>query len=167
VAWLWHCHRLAPSKYEAYVTRRFGLVIEASPPFAVQQPAPTDNCGDSEVDYDARVTRQMWHARYPDRPFFLPVETRRGSSDLTSQECRGALHGYDLLASTVSQATFLWQVSRPQYFDEAFLRQGVERYHKFLKLATFTGKDGVLVPTYQVQGADRRAIAAHTSLSCR
>jgi Glycine-rich domain-containing protein-like len=148
VAWLWHCHRLAPSKYEAYVVGRFGVVLEASPPFAVQ----SLSSGKSSVDADAQAaTRDLWHTRYPDRPFFLPEETCRGSSpQLTAQQCREALHGYDLVASTVSQATFLWQVSRPQFYDESFLRQGVERYHKFLMLSNLTGSGSILVPTYQV-----------------
>jgi Glycine-rich domain-containing protein-like len=153
VAWLWHCHRLAPSKYEAYVAGRFGVVLEASPPFAVQSSSSSSSSGDScWVDADAQATRDLWDIRYPDRPFFLPEGPCRGSSpQLTSQQCCEVLHGYDLVASTLGQATFLWQVSRPQFYDEDFLRQGVERYHKFLMLSNFAGNDGVLVPTYQVR----------------
>ena len=33
IAWLWHCHRLAPSHYETYVTKTFGKIVEANPPF--------------------------------------------------------------------------------------------------------------------------------------
>jgi hypothetical protein len=36
IAWLWHCHRLAPKDYVKYVMQEFGVILEASPPFALQ-----------------------------------------------------------------------------------------------------------------------------------
>ena len=43
VAWLWHCHRLSPLRYQRHLEKQFnqqGLILEANPPFAVQCPAP-------------------------------------------------------------------------------------------------------------------------------
>lgn len=152
VAWLWHCHRLAPLKYEAYVRGRFGGLLEASPAFAVQtDPTPPGWSDDAGSCDPKKSTRDAWSEAYPDKPFFLSEEAGKTSELLTSRECRTVLDEFDLLASMESQSSFLWQVSRPQFQDDAFLRQGVERYHKFLKLSKFTGKDTVLVPTYQVR----------------
>jgi Glycine-rich domain-containing protein-like len=149
VAWLWHCHRLAPLKYEAYARGRFGCLIEAMPPFAVQM--EQSGWSDDDQCCDAKATRDAWRDAYPDQPFFLSEQAGKKSDPLTSRECRMILTEFDLLASMESQSTFLWQVSRPQFQDDDFLRQGVDRYHKFLKLSKFTGKDTVLVPTYQVR----------------
>ena len=33
VAWLWHCHRLSPDRYEAYCHERFGRILECQAPF--------------------------------------------------------------------------------------------------------------------------------------
>jgi Glycine-rich domain-containing protein-like len=146
IAWLWHCHRLAPSEYEAYVRGRFGCLLEASPSFAVQ----TDDAADGR---DEVVTRQKWNDEHPTEPFFLPkgAGSAISSKQLSSSECCESLNGFDLLASMEAQTTFLWQVSRPQFRDDLFLLQGVERYYKFLKLSSLKGEDSILVPTYQVR----------------
>jgi hypothetical protein len=155
IAWLWHCHRLAPSQYEPYVIGRFGCLLEASPSFAVQ----TDH--DSSTDRDDSLTRDVWHEAYPDHPFFHEASLRKdGHELLTSQECRERLGGFDLLAATKSQSGFLWQVSRSQFSDSDFLTQGVQRYKKFLKLASSTSENVVLVPTYQVRDDSYRCMLA-------
>ena len=33
IAWLWHCHRLAPDRYETYCHIRFGRILECQEPF--------------------------------------------------------------------------------------------------------------------------------------
>ena len=142
IAWLWHCHRLAPSEYETYVRGRFGRLLEASPSFAVQ----TD---DAAEGHDEVVTRQKWNEEHPNEPFFSPKVDN--SKYLSSEECHESLSGFDLLASTKAQTNFLWQVSRPQFRDDTFLHQGAERYYKFLKLSSLRGRDCILVPTYQVR----------------
>jgi Glycine-rich domain-containing protein-like len=50
VAWLWHCHRLAPMHYERYIRGRFGqnVILEANPLFACQ-----DFHDDDEHDQEA------------------------------------------------------------------------------------------------------------------
>jgi hypothetical protein len=64
------------------------------------------------------------------------------------------------LAATKSQSGFLWQVSRSQFSDSDFLTQGVQRYKKFLKLASSTSENVVLVPTYQVRDDTYRCMLA-------
>jgi len=54
VAWIWHCHRLAPKIYEAFVIGRFGTLLEATTPFALQH-------GDAEnVSQDCLLTQRLW-----------------------------------------------------------------------------------------------------------
>jgi Glycine-rich domain-containing protein-like len=160
IAWLWHCHRLAPSEYEASVRGRFGRLLEASPSFAVQ----TD---DAVKGHDEIVTRQKWNEEHPNEPFFLPKGD--DSKLLSSEECRESLNGFDLLASTKAQANFLWQVSRPQFRDDTFLHQGAERYYKFLKLSSLQGIECILVPTYQVRHSriSARLARCRTSQTCQ
>ena len=59
------------------------------------------------------------------------------------------LSGFDLLASTDRQATFLWQVSGPKFHDMKFLEDGVRNYYKFLCLRKHAPRQ-VIVPTYQI-----------------
>jgi Glycine-rich domain-containing protein-like len=159
IAWLWHCHRLAPFEYETYARGRFGRLLEAAPSFAVQ----TD---DALEGHDETVTRQKWNESHPNETFFLPKG--ENSKLLSSEECRESLNGFDLLASTKAQANFLWQVSQPQFRDDTFLHQGAERYYKFLKLSSLQGKECILVPTYQVRHSciSSRLARCRPSQSC-
>jgi len=140
VAWLWHCHRLAPIDYERYVQGRFGKLLDPYPSFVFQDKE------DATTDEDAIRTRDVWATLYPTTPFFLPNDGR-GSSPPEGSSGR-LLKGFDIIGSAERQATFLWQVSDPHFQDQHFLEEGVKRYHQFLKLRN---KDGLpLVPTYQI-----------------
>ena len=135
IAWLWHCHRLAPRDYARYVVQEFGVLLEANPPFALQT--------DDECQGKAFRTRKLWQESYPEEPFFLSEIQER------DEVIPRLLAGFDLLASTERQATFLWQVSGERFEDIDFLNQGVENYYKFLLLKP-KAKQMVLVPTYQI-----------------
>lgn len=145
VAWLWHCHRLAPNDYEDHVKRRFGCLLEATPSFAFQQ----ESDGRSK---DAKRTRDLWKKEYPSEPFFLS-DTKRSTKSSAESKLKDALGGFDLLATSQNQAGFLWQVSGRRFVDDAFLKEGVDRYLKFLKLARAKKNGGPLVPTYQASSA--------------
>jgi hypothetical protein len=145
VAWLWHCHRLAPMNYERYVRNRFNTLLEASPSFSFQREDEDD------VNADAFLTRDAWYSAFPDEPFFLQVMEEGSSLTIATivQQCC-SLEGFDLVSSTQNQAAFLWQVSGPKFREDDFLHEAVENYHKFLKLSS-TGKNSLpLVPTYQI-----------------
>jgi hypothetical protein len=152
VAWMWHCHRLAPLDYETYCRRRFGgIIVEPSPPFASKN-APTVYPTEATAS-----TRTAWYHRYGEQePLFLSMsaegDTDQGkdSADFANSNDH-LLQGFDLLASAARQKTFLWQVSGAKFADDAFLQQGVENYAKFLALSALPGgSKGALVPTYQV-----------------
>ena len=138
VAFLWHCHRLAPSKYERYCQIRFGTILEAKPPFSFQSPNDT-------VASDR--TQELWEARSPNVPFFWKSDDENNIKLPEAVTLCGKVDGFDLVASTTCQAGFLWQVSDKNFHDDMFLQQGVDNYHKFLQLQS---DDLPLVPTYQI-----------------
>lgn len=157
-AWLWHCHRLAPYRYTKFLKCQFGRTcnpLEANPPFAFQTPAGNVCLGGKEVEAkDETVimicdqTRNLWNQMYPNDPFFVEEENASSSEEKKVDLLVG---GFDLLGSTDRQATFLWQVSGPRFFDDSFLLDAVSQYLKFVKLRKQTeGTRMVIVPTYQI-----------------
>jgi hypothetical protein len=142
VAWIWHCHRLAPMNYERYIRKRFGTLLEAFPSFSFQR--------EEDTDTDALLTRDAWYRAFPNDPFFLEkTDDCESSSSSIIQKCQ-SLEGFDLVGSTQNQAAFLWQVSGPKFRQDEFLHEAVENYHKFLKLFSTGEKRMPLVPTYQI-----------------
>jgi hypothetical protein len=159
IAWLWHCHRLAPKNYITYIKQTFGqgATVEANPPFSFQIPAGSQDNDSSP----AAATRDLWETTYHDESFFLidsaaEVVAVAGSESSDNGRHTSAGHsclllGFDLLASTERQATFLWQVSGERFQDDDFLEEGVENYTKFLKLKQKAWeRQIILVPTYQI-----------------
>mmetsp|Transcript_24679 Transcript_24679/g.37495 ORF Transcript_24679/g.37495 Transcript_24679/m.37495 type:complete len:156 (+) Transcript_24679:38-505(+) len=73
VAWLWHCHRLAPRDYAFYTRQHFdGAILEANPPFTLQ--FASEDC---ETGSDADQTKLIWDEMYPNEPFFLTKDTNK------------------------------------------------------------------------------------------
>ena len=145
VAWLWHCHRLAPRVYAEYVTERFGILIDATLPFTLQYAG-------AEVVYSDKslMTQDLWSKEFPDTTFFL--DNNQGKTHLichdVSHVTKVMVGGFDLLGSADQQATFLWQVSSPSFDDIDFLEQGVNNYCRFLLLKPMAQRLGtILVPT--------------------
>jgi hypothetical protein len=154
IAWLWHCHRLAPAKYEEYIRQQFGFtkntkaesildLCDPQAPFVMTSPGASD-----------LYARDVWKESYPSEPFFLPEDQAAVEMAPPYQ----LLCGFDLIGSTTRQATFLWQISGPDFFYTGtdtlkymFLQQGVQNYESFLKLKRQPGaKKQMLVPTYQI-----------------
>lgn len=150
VAWLWHCHRLAPAAY-ARACRDLGALHAVDCPGAAFTAQTERDRHDETLD--------AWRQRYPDVPFF------DGGCDEDT-----VISGFDVAASARRQATFLWQVSGPKFQDESFLRAGVVAYEKYLELMR-CHPDEFLVPTYQIDFvwhthilADAAAYARETRL---
>eukprot|EP00816_Leptocylindrus_hargravesii_P006274 CAMPEP_0196826968 /NCGR_PEP_ID=MMETSP1362-20130617/93907_1 /TAXON_ID=163516 /ORGANISM="Leptocylindrus danicus, Strain CCMP1856" /LENGTH=568 /DNA_ID=CAMNT_0042207577 /DNA_START=579 /DNA_END=2281 /DNA_ORIENTATION=- len=172
VAWLWHCHRLAPYDYMRYIKsqekeRKLSIEDAAFVPFSFQHydsnTGAIDVCNsDEEV---CRETRRLWERLYPKERFFLNDESSSSlvsvtdvDKSLTPADCQNEcvlLNGFDLYGSTLRQATFLWQVSSPAFEDNDFLQDAVVNYFRFLSLkkhcADTVGKERfIIVPTYQI-----------------
>ena len=148
IAWLWHCHRLSPARYRAYCQKSFdGTVLEAQPPFSFQHRENNMDISFATPDTEtmtASHTRDLWETAYPQEPFFWNGPDKPESAPPPQSFL---LEGFDLVASTDSQANFLWQVSGPHFADAAFLQDGLVQYYKFLQLARSSHP---LVPTYQI-----------------
>jgi Glycine-rich domain-containing protein-like len=156
VAWLWHCHRLAPQAYTAYCQSKYqGRILEASVPFTFAKPLPPPPNDHHEA---AARTEQLWKSKYPQEPFFLshddyPTTTATNDDDGENGVDHRINHmnGFDVLGSARRQMAFLWQMSDDSYQSEAFLQQGVQKYHQFLTLTAHAQSRGIiLVPTYQI-----------------
>ena len=165
IAWLWHCHRLAPYRYANYVQTRFFdnnevtdddddddsfKVLDASHPFMFQLENNDEN---ETLDptllghtfKTCKRTIELFHQMYPDETFFL-------TNNIGTEECfPGAkIDGFDVIKSCYRQASFLWQVSGDNFCNDEFLCQGVENYTKFVRLMGQKQSPQFLVPTYQV-----------------
>ena len=139
IAWLWHCHRLAPYRYLDYVTKCFGATLEARPPFAVQLG------GRSEDGH----TQAMWAGAYPEETFFV-THAHNGPPVCQPGPAIGMLDGYNLPAACERQSSFLWQISSAEFEETQFIVNGQTNYYKFLCLRNFTPADKIIVPTYQI-----------------
>ena len=137
IAWLWHCHRLAPLRYEDFCIKEFGKVLEADPAFMFQTIENTDE-----------ATLKAWTVLYPDEPFFGGKHTS-GSTAVSQLDLVEKLDGFDLVSSVKAQATFLWQVLGPNFQKDSFLLEGAMNYNKFLTLSRLA-TDFLIVPTYQI-----------------
>ena len=159
ISWLWHCHRLAPARYEDHVMIRFGKLVE-TPETAFQVQFEDDVVPN---DSPAMQTRLLWQEKYPNRQFFLSSSTDMPNASDTLMESDNDpqrieldvfLKEFELLESTDRQATFLWQVSDPRFTDLRFLQQGVAHYVLFLQLfaerSRSRDKLTPLIPTYQI-----------------
>ena len=169
IAWLWHCHRLAPQEYIQYCEIFFPSdhkMIRANPPFTfvprngtVDHEETSKECNNSESATMAE-TKRLWNETYPNESFFLNevdatttvVATTTTTTTTTgSSSTSPTLNGYDVLGSARRQMAFLWQVSGDQYTCDSFLQQGVTNYTKFLTLTSKANDLGIiLVPTYQI-----------------
>ena len=129
IAWLWHCHRLAPKDYVDYCRDTFGgIIIEAHPPFAMVHPSFGSNASTTEpvVQKEKRKstiyiqrTMDLWTKMYPLESFFLDMN-KKNSLTVEPKMESSLLHGFDLLGSTERQANFFWQVSGERFGDDDF-----------------------------------------------
>ena len=180
IAWIWHCHRLAPKHYLEHTRSTFSIsgYLEARPPFQFQEKGLGEECdlnvpsmsstrvmtaAAPNIDLVKRQTREIWQKLFPGESFFIadginsldsasPVDKSYKSSFSEGEileKTRGILSGYNILDSGERQSAFLWQVSQARFFYQAFLRDGVANYTRFLFLRS-DGEKQVIVPTYQI-----------------
>ena len=180
VAWLWHCHRLAPYRYMDYVEATYfqsdeinhgqesldaaGKMSTAFERFHQERPfifqsLKTESVGlqnevkdhdDSEYVDSCSYTQALWKKLYPHESFFLEGQDESAAEEDKNNATMMLFGDFDVLDSCERQSAFLWQVSGDRYRDDAFLLQGVENYKKFLRLITSKPRPKFLVPTYQI-----------------
>jgi Glycine-rich domain-containing protein-like len=152
IAWLWHCHRLAPSLYEQHVLCRFRKLLEA-PRNAF------DFQTDKDERQDARRTRVIWQELYPGVSFFL----KEANNEKEERHPKGHVNVEAFLAREIHllqcsqrQASFLWQVLPERFSDADFLLDSVQSYIRFLQLFGKTARSSAnpnktpLIPTIPI-----------------
>ena len=178
IAWLWHCHRLAPYRYVKYVqdelfgnkhesatttTATAPFTLDPRHPFVVQLEDNTKNESfDQSKHADAAdYTKTVWEETYPTEPFFVEQSSQSILDTINYEEQKEQqpndattnpkLNGFDLIESCQRQGTFLWQVSQINFQDKLFLQQGTQNYYNFMSLMKKGNeRPRYLVPTYQI-----------------
>mmetsp|Transcript_11066 Transcript_11066/g.14466 ORF Transcript_11066/g.14466 Transcript_11066/m.14466 type:complete len:560 (+) Transcript_11066:204-1883(+) len=164
IAWLWHCHRLAPLSYMEFLRKEFLGHENLSDlddenillPFSFQH--LEDGLKEEDIYYcnvddenkiHAKKTMTFWETYYPNESFFLSEISPERSNTIINLST--TLQGFDLLQSVERQASFLWQISSPSFEDADFMNDGLQNYLRFLSLRR--AKDvnvPIIVPTYQI-----------------
>ena len=128
IAWVWHCHLLAPVAYVKDCLR----------------------VCNSEIDHsltpilDRRETQKLWTKKYPDVNFDIPLV----ENGITPPSYESRIE-YDLEAAAGRQRLFYYQVSLPHYKDAKFIENAIKRYKQFLTLKRLH-PDSFIVPCYDV-----------------
>jgi hypothetical protein len=172
IAWLWHCHRLAPVAYERACVDLFGHLLDL--PCSAFQFATTTNMDEEEEERENEsiaATKQKWDAVFPDEPYVLDVKNILVDVQDDDQWYAekhvekggvreyGVLSGFDVIDACERQSSFLWQVTQPKFSHAEFLLEGISNYHKFLTLMKLNPKEFV-IPTYQVRRRRRGKVFA-------
>jgi hypothetical protein len=77
VAWLWHCHRLAPAAYARACRELFGVADALDcPKAAFRASTAVDTACDA-----ANAAKSLWEAHFPDEPFFLEPGSAEAAVD--------------------------------------------------------------------------------------
>jgi len=167
IAWLWHCHRLAPFQYMHFINHELDIsektnLLSMNAPFSMQidpesylellPPVQSDSTGKNiwinhSSEKDVKETRRLWSTIYPNESFFLLSYSVEKKDSVAG----GFVQDYDLVGAAERQSTFLWQVQGDQYESDKFLKEGINNYRKFILLKkTEAGKKQTIVPTCQI-----------------
>jgi hypothetical protein len=133
IAWVWHCHMLAPQKYAEHCKSQYGRVLNHS--------VITSMAG-------RELTENIWYKTYPREPFHLNQDIKDGKIPHDSISPKSQI-SFDLLAAIHRQQDFFYNVHLPHYRDTKFLTSAVIRYQKFLFLKKKNPSD-FLVPCYDI-----------------
>ena len=133
IAWVWHCHMLAPHKYAKDCQTLVGKLI--------------DHRFITSVDsYDK--TRDLWSKSHDLEPFELSEEIKNGRCPPISSNSPCNISN-DLLAAIRRQQDFVYNIHLPHYRDKKFLNSALERYKKYLFLKKKNPSE-FLVPCYDI-----------------
>jgi hypothetical protein len=128
IAWVWHCHLLAPMTYVNDCIRVCNTEIDHSLTPVV----------------DRAGTEQLWSQKYPDINFDINLVTIGVNPPSYESQIQ-----YDLEKAAERQKAFYYQVYLPHYSDEKFVQNAVSRYKNFLALKHLN-PDSFVVPCYDV-----------------
>ncbi|XP_069133154.1 uncharacterized protein [Argopecten irradians] len=133
IAWVWHCHMLAPVAYMRDCEKAVGCVIDHK-----------IFLNNRDNQYNMDLARSYWEDMYPGEPFAVCLDEESCSNtDFTSS------FSYDIEQAVTRQQAFYYQVSLPHYLDKTFVSTGLKRYEKFLSLKKMN-PDLFIVPCYDI-----------------
>ncbi|PWA88558.1 hypothetical protein CTI12_AA083180 [Artemisia annua] len=139
--WVWHTHRLNPSRYIADCEELYGKVLD------------NYNVVSSVQGFDKRETQEIWNELYPNESYEFDM------SRALSSECSETVYGtqtfskYDFVLAIERQKGFFYQVSRPHVKSDVFLEAAFARYKGFLHLIRRNREKSLkrfCVPTYDI-----------------
>ncbi|XP_033752024.1 uncharacterized protein LOC117335877 [Pecten maximus] len=133
IAWVWHCHMLAPVAYTRDCEKAVGCVVD----FKIF-------LNNRDNQYNMDLARSYWEEMYPGEPFAVCLDEESCSNtDFTSS------FTYDIEKAVKRQQAFYYQVSLPHYLDKKFMSAGLKRYEKFLSLKKMN-PELFIVPCYDI-----------------
>ncbi|KAL5007334.1 hypothetical protein ScPMuIL_016140 [Solemya velum] len=137
IAWVWHCHILAPKAYVKDCSELHGGIIPHT---------TLDNDSNYNFNNDYMKTKSIWENLYPSIPFEVDIDSdvEGGNSTYLSKL------SYDLEKASSRQKRFYYQVSLPHYRSKVYLNNAFERYRKFLSLS-IKHPDVFLVPCIDIE----------------
>ena len=141
VHWIWHAHMLSPSHYANDCKKILGRILNHELSSAESMMAKRAQ------------TKEIWKRAYPSHPFNLPHSPGKIIAlytDLTHSSESTSL-SYDVIAASLRQRSFFYNVSLPHYQDQEFLSQATGRYKKFVELKKLY-EEGLsfIVPCYDI-----------------
>ena len=141
IAWLWHCHRLALHRYEAYCQTQFGRILECQAPFDFVVQETVHN----------NLARDFWWNTYPYEPFFASNSSVTDNTSWSVDEAsRYPLESNELITATRRHRDFLWHIRQAIDPDKEtdVVRDAVLQYKKFVAMSSSI--QSPLVPTYPI-----------------
>uniref|UniRef100_R7W9P0 Glycine-rich domain-containing protein 1 n=1 Tax=Aegilops tauschii TaxID=37682 RepID=R7W9P0_AEGTA len=139
--WIWHCHRLNPTRYIKDCKRLYGRILDSKNVRSSIQAKSKDRL------------EKVWTELYPGEPFELEYSgSPSDDSVYVGDETAGGV-SYDLISAVKRQSTFVYQVGTPNMHDRRFLEDALARYKGFLYLIKMNQEKGMnlfRVPTYDV-----------------
>ena len=142
IAWLWHCHRLSPNRYEDYCQNQFRRILECQAPF---------NFVDQETVHN-NLAQEYWWNTYPYEHFFLSnINLMDNPSRSTTENSIYSLTNKYLMTSVRQHREFLWHIRHfiVQENKEHAVRGAVLQYQKFVALSSSL-QPVCPVPTYPI-----------------
>jgi len=133
VAWIWHCHLLAPQSYGKDVELITGMFLDH------------ESISKEELEKRQHYTEQLWKSNIKSSFDYLS-ETSVNSQDFAKFKSKIA---YDLKLASARQFEFFYNVSMPHFRNTSYLKLAVERYAKFLRMKQ-TYPDLLVVPCYAI-----------------
>ncbi len=133
VAWIWHCHLLAPQSYGKDVELITGKFLDH------------ESISKEDLEKRQHTTEQLWKSNIKSSFDYLS-ETSVNRQDFAKFKSKIT---YDLKLASARQFEFFYNVSMPHFRNPSYLKLAVERYAKFLRMKQ-TYPDLLVVPCYAI-----------------